>query len=60
MRGKAVIAGVGHTAFGKLPGRSTVSMNVEACRKALEDANIPKDMVDAVFVKTPSSARELM
>ncbi len=60
MRGKAVIAGVGHTAFGKLPGRSTVSMNVEACRKALEDANIPKDRVDAVFVKTPSSARELM
>ncbi|MEI6724264.1 MAG: thiolase family protein, partial [Betaproteobacteria bacterium] len=35
-------------------------MNVEACRKALEDANIPKDRVDAVFVKTPSSARELM
>lgn len=60
MRGKSVIAGVGHTAFGKLAGRSTVSMNVEACRKALEDANIPKDRVDAVFVKTPSSARELM
>ena len=37
MRGKTVIAGIGHTAFGKLPGRSAVSLNVEACRKALED-----------------------
>ena len=27
--GDYVIAGVGHTAFGKLPGRSTVSLNVE-------------------------------
>jgi len=60
MRGKTVIAGIGHTAFGKLPGRSTVSLNVEACRKALADANIPKDLVDAVLVKTPTSAREFM
>ena len=60
MRGRTVIAGIGHTAFGKLPGRDTVSLNVEACRKALEDARIPKDAVDAVFVKTPTSARELM
>ena len=60
MRGKTVIAGIGHTAFGKLPGRSTVSLNVEACRNALADANVPKDLVDAVLVKTPTSAREFM
>ena len=60
MRGKTVIAGIGHTAFGKLPGRSTVSLNVEACRKALADAGIPKDLVDAVLVKTPTSTREFM
>lgn len=58
--GDIVIAGIGATAFGKLPGRDTISLNVEACRKALEDAGIPKDRVDAVFVKTPTSTREFM
>ena len=32
MRSKYVIAGIGHTKFGRLPGRGTVSINVEACR----------------------------
>ena len=56
MRGEIVIAAVGHTAFGKLPGRSTISMTVEAMRMALENAGLEKDMIDAVVVKTPSSA----
>ncbi|RZS85486.1 thiolase C-terminal domain-containing protein [Pigmentiphaga kullae] len=60
MRGKYVIAGIGHTRYGKLPGRSTVSLNVEACRNALADANIGKDIIDALFVKVPTSAREFM
>ena len=55
MRGNAVIAGVGHTAFGKLEGRTPVSLNVEACKKALDDAAISKDEVDAVMVKYPTS-----
>ena len=59
-RGNVVIAGIGRTAFGKLPGRSSISLNVEACRAALQDAGIEKDLVDAVFVKTPSSQREFM
>lgn len=58
--GRCVIGGIGHTAFGKLPGRDTVSMNVEACAKALADAGIDKSVVDAVFVKVPSSAHEFM
>jgi len=58
-RGRCVIAGIGHTAFGKL-GRSTVSLAVEASRKALEDAGVDKDTVDAVLVKTPTSARDFM
>jgi acetyl-CoA acetyltransferase len=58
--GQVVIAGIGRTAFGKLPGRSTVSLNIEACRAALQDAGIEKDRVDAVIVKTPTSQRELM
>ncbi|WP_296554808.1 thiolase family protein [Pigmentiphaga sp.] len=60
MRGKYVIAGIGHTRYGKLPGRSTVSLNVEACRNALADANVGKDIIDALFVKVPTSAREFM
>ena len=58
MRGKIVIAGVGHTTFGALPGRSTISLNIEACRNALADAGIEKAMVDALFVKYPTSAYE--
>lgn len=58
--GRYVIAGVGHTAFGKLPGRDTVSLNVEACRNALADAGVEKSVVDAVFVKVPTSAHQFM
>ena len=55
MRGKVVIAGVGHTKFGKLEGRTPVSMNVEACRNALNEAGVSKEEVDAVLVKYPTS-----
>ena len=60
MHGKTVIAGIGHTTFGKLPGRSTLSMNVEAIRKALADAGIDKSLVDGLFVKFPTSKFEMM
>ncbi|HLF42888.1 MAG TPA: thiolase family protein [Acidimicrobiia bacterium] len=55
-----VIAGIGLTAAGELDGRSTVSLNVEACRAALDDAQIGTDLVDAVFVKFPTSQLEFM
>lgn len=60
LRGRHVIAGIGHTAFGKLVGNDTVSLNVEACRNALADANIDKSVVDGVFVKVPSSVHQFM
>ena len=60
LSGKAVIAGIGATRFGALPGRSTISMNVEAIRNALNDAGVEKDAVDALFVKVPTSKFELM
>lgn len=60
MRSSVVIAGVGHTKFGALPGRSTTSMIVEAARIALADAGVEKDTVDAVLVKPPTSAPKLM
>jgi acetyl-CoA acetyltransferase len=56
LRAKAVIAGIGHTAFGAHEGRSTVSLNVEAIRNALADANVEKDAVDALFLKYPTSS----
>ena len=60
LSGKVVIAGIGHTAFGKHPGRSTVSLNVEAIRKALADAGIEKSQVDGLMVKAPTSKFEMM
>lgn len=60
MRGKAVIAGIGHTAHGKLPDRTPLSMTVESVGKALRDAGIEKDVVDAVFCKYPTSVFESM
>lgn len=58
--GQAVIAGVGETAYGKLPGRGTIGLNVEASRRALEDAGIDKDCVDAVWAKVPTSRLEFL
>ena len=60
LSGRYVIAGIGHTSFGKLPGSDTVSLNVEACRNALADAGIDKSVVDAVLVKVPTSAHQFM
>ena len=58
--GSVVIAGIGHTQFGSLPGRTTISLNAEACGKALRDAGVEKDRVDALFVKYPTSSYSSM
>lgn len=60
MRGAAVIAGIGHTAHGKLPGRTPLSLTVEAVGKALADASVEKETVDGVFVKYPTSGFQSM
>ena len=60
MAARGVIAGIGHTKLGRLPGRGTISMNIEACRNALADAGIEKREVDALFVKVPTSRYEAM
>jgi acetyl-CoA acetyltransferase len=51
MKGQAVIAGVGHTQYGKHPGRDRISLIVQACRNALADAGIEKERVDGLLVK---------
>jgi acetyl-CoA acetyltransferase len=57
---RAVIAGIGHTAFGALPERTPISMIVEATRNAAIDAAIDKERIDAVLVKYPTSKPEFM
>lgn len=60
LSGTAVIAGIGHTAYGALAGRTTVSLTAEAARNAIADAGLDKSEIDALFVKPPTSAPELM
>ncbi|GAB5468344.1 MAG: thiolase family protein [Rhodospirillales bacterium] len=60
MRGRAVIAGVGHTRYGKHPGRDRVDLIVEATRKALADAGIEKARLDGVLVKMANSAPSIL
>ncbi|HVL32223.1 MAG TPA: thiolase family protein, partial [Actinomycetota bacterium] len=53
--GATAIAGVGTTAFGKLPGRSSWSLQAEAVARALEDAGLGKDDIDGLFTEPPFS-----
>jgi acetyl-CoA acetyltransferase len=49
LRGRAAIAGIGHTAFGKrgeLAARGTFSLACEAIRRACDDAGISPSQVD--------------
>ncbi len=54
------IVGVGHSAIGKLPGRSAWSLQVEAVRRALDDAGLTKDDVDGLFTEAQLSEPLLM
>ena len=55
LRDKYCIAGVGNTAYGKLPGRSAVNLTVEAIRNAIDDCGIDKSEIDGVLTKYPTS-----
>jgi acetyl-CoA acetyltransferase len=52
------IAGVGATPQGKLPGRSSVSLAVEAFRNALDDSGLQKDEIDGVLTFPGTTAPE--
>jgi acetyl-CoA acetyltransferase len=60
MRAKAVIAGIGHTAYGKHPGRDRISLITEAVGKAVADAAIDKDAIDGVLVKMANSEPSIL
>jgi len=60
MRGRTVIAGIGHTAYGKHPGRDRISLISEAVGNAVADAGIDKDAIDGVLVKMANSEPSIL
>lgn len=48
---QTVIAGIGTTAFGKVPGSTAWSLQAEAVRNALDDAGLTKDDVDGLLTE---------
>jgi acetyl-CoA acetyltransferase len=55
LSGKTAIAGLGVTAFGKVPGRSAWSLQTEAVKRAIEDAGLDKQDVDGLLTAPPLS-----
>lgn len=51
--GKYVIAGIGETKFGKVTNSTPLSLNLEACKKAIEDAGLTNKDVDGLFSQQP-------
>ena len=51
LRDKCAIAGLGYTAQGKLPGRSAMSLYVEATRNAASDAGLKIQDIDGILIE---------
>jgi acetyl-CoA acetyltransferase len=54
LSGKYAIVGVGTSRFGKLQGVSTMGFTLEASKRAIEDAGLPRDEIDGVLVMMPA------
>src|SRR6202158_526154 len=54
LSGTYAIVGVGTSRFGKLQGVSTMGFTLEASKRALEDAGVPRDAIDGVLVMMPA------
>jgi acetyl-CoA acetyltransferase len=46
LKDTCAIVGIGETKFGTLPGATNASLNIEACKKAVEDSGLAKDDID--------------
>ncbi|MBI2880318.1 MAG: thiolase family protein [Candidatus Tectomicrobia bacterium] len=53
IRDACAIAGIGETAIGKLPDRTSLSLHVEAAAAAIRDAGLSKEEVDGVLSMPP-------
>lgn len=60
MRGKVSITGIGHTSWGKHPGRDRIDLITEAAAAAIADAGLEKAEIDAVLVKMANSAPTIL
>lgn len=49
LRGKAAISGVGFTEYSKQSGRTVLSLALEACTRAIDDAGVDVDDVDGIL-----------
>ncbi|HZR83782.1 MAG TPA: thiolase family protein [Candidatus Binatia bacterium] len=58
LSGKAAIAGIGLSRFGKVPGTSAMGFALEASANAIADAGIPKAEIDGVLVLMPPQMGE--
>lgn len=56
LSGAYCIVGVGHTAYGRVPGRSAIDLTVEAVANAIDDCGIKKSEIDTVLAKYPTSS----
>ncbi len=55
---KVCIVGVGHTAYGVFPGKTSYELGAEAFKAALDDAGLTKDQIDGLIVsRIPHYAR---
>jgi acetyl-CoA acetyltransferase len=52
VRGRSAVIGAGHSAVGRVPGRSALALAADAARDALADAGITKSEVDGVLACT--------
>ncbi len=59
MTRRAVIAGIGHTDFGRLPDRSAFDLEVEASKRAIEDAGLGRQDVDGL-ITDPGPAQGIL
>lgn len=60
IRGKYAIVGVGNTKYGRVPGVSPLSHNVDAIAAALDDCGLTNSDVDGVLTKAPSSDFQML
>ncbi len=56
---QVAIVGIGHTAFGRLEGRSALELEAQAARFALEDAGLAPDAIDGL-ITDPGAAQGVL
>ncbi len=59
MNRRAVIGGIGHTVFGRLPDRTAFDLEVEAAGRAVEDAGLKPQDVDGL-ITDPGPAQGIL